>query len=374
MPEIVGRLPLGQERDAACGPGSTSSFKSSSLVRRAARRTRGRLSTLERRGDRPDRRRRVVGLGDRAADDQDRGAVVDRLRAASRRASGRPRRRPSGRTPGTTKKPSGQALRAAPTSSPEQTMPSRPALAGELRRGARPARPGCRRLRSAARSFSSRLVRTVTATTLVFGERGGLGVLEHRPAAGGVDGQDRRLQRRQRLDRLGDGVGDVVQLQVEEDRQAELAELGDARGAVGGEEFEAELEPAGDAAHGPRDGAARGPGRACRSRRRSGSYRRGSSSSAGAAAGAERLLPLDASSRRRSVHSRARWIRRSAGSRAGTSAPSRTGILMSTWMSPHRFERDVGPVAAGEQRDEHGEKHPEQGLQKLHRRAPVARL
>ena len=54
------------------------------------------------------------------------------------------------------------------------------------------------------------------------GGRGGLGVLQHRPAAGGMDGEHRRLERAQRLDRLGDGVGDVVELEVEEDRQAEL--------------------------------------------------------------------------------------------------------------------------------------------------------
>ena len=50
--------------------------------------------------------------------------------------------------------------------------------------------------------------------------RSGLGFLEHRPAACGVDGEDGRLQRPECLHRFGDRVGDVVQLEVEEDRQA----------------------------------------------------------------------------------------------------------------------------------------------------------
>ena len=51
-------------------------------------------------------------------------------------------------------------------------------------------------------------------------------------------------ERVERLHRLGDGVGDVVELEVEEDRQAERGHLADAVGAVGREEFEAELDPA----------------------------------------------------------------------------------------------------------------------------------
>ena len=105
---------------------------------------------------------------------------------------------------------------------------------GRARSAARPGRAARRRRRSTARSSSSRLVSTVTATTLVPGRRGRLGVLHHRPAAGGVDGEDRRLERAQRLDRLGDGVGDVVELEIEEDRQAELGHLAHAGRAVGG--------------------------------------------------------------------------------------------------------------------------------------------
>ena len=74
--------------------------------------------------------------------------------------------------------------------------------------------------------------------------RGGLGGGHHRAAAGGVDGHHRGRERGERLDRLGDGVGDVVELQIEEDRQAERRDLAHAVGPVGGEEFEAQLDPA----------------------------------------------------------------------------------------------------------------------------------
>ena len=168
-----------------------------------------------------------------------------------------PRRRPAGRTPGTTKKPSGHALWAARTSSPEQTMPSRPALWASAARRAH-------LVGRAALDAGRGEILFVEAgqdgdrDDLRLGRRRRLGIFEHRPPAGGVDGQDRRLERRQRLHRLGDRIGDVVELQIEEDRQAELAELGDPRRAVGGEEFQPELEPAGDASDGSRDVA--GPG------------------------------------------------------------------------------------------------------------------
>ena len=49
----------------------------------------------------------------------------------------------------------------------------------------------------------------------------------------GVDGDDRRLEHMDRLHRAGDGVGDVVELQIEEHRQAEPREHVDAVRAVG---------------------------------------------------------------------------------------------------------------------------------------------
>ena len=52
-------------------------------------------------------------------------------------------------------------------------------------------------------------------------------------AACGMDSQDRRLQQVQRLYRLGDGIGNVMQLEVEEDRQAKLRHFVHAVMAVG---------------------------------------------------------------------------------------------------------------------------------------------
>src|SRR3546814_3693518 len=65
-----------------------------------------------------------------------------------------------------------------------------------------------------------------------------------RAAAGGMDGENRRFERTKRLDRLADGVGDIVELEIEEDRQADLVHLVDARAPVRHEEFEAQLDPA----------------------------------------------------------------------------------------------------------------------------------
>jgi hypothetical protein len=73
---------------------------------------------------------------------------------------------------------------------------------------------------------------------------GGLGIFHHRPPARGVDGDDRRLKHVDRLHRAGHGVGNIVQLEIEEDRQADLGDLVHAVVAMGAEEFEAKLEPA----------------------------------------------------------------------------------------------------------------------------------
>ncbi len=73
---------------------------------------------------------------------------------------------PAGRMPGTTKKPSGQDVFARATSAPEQTMPSIPlSRASSLRRTT--CTSGEPRTPVAAKSLSSRLVSTVTATILV---------------------------------------------------------------------------------------------------------------------------------------------------------------------------------------------------------------
>src|SRR3546814_653565 len=69
-------------------------------------------------------------------------------------------------------------------------------------------------------------------------------LFEHRAAARGVNRQHRGFERAQRLDRLGDGIGNVVEFEVEEDRQADLRHLMHAVMAVGAKEFETQLQPA----------------------------------------------------------------------------------------------------------------------------------
>ena len=48
---------------------------------------------------------------------------------------------------------------------------------------------------------------------------------------------------------------------------------------------------------------------------------------------------------------------------------SRTGSLMSAWISSHRLTVTGDQFAFGQQRDQHRNQDPEQGLQKLHRAA-----
>ena len=71
-----------------------------------------------------------------------------------------------------------------------------------------------------------------------------LGVFHHRPAASGMHGDDGGLQHMDGLHRGGHGVGNVVQLQVEKDRQADLGDLVHTVGAMRAEEFQPQLQPA----------------------------------------------------------------------------------------------------------------------------------
>ena len=71
-----------------------------------------------------------------------------------------------------------------------------------------------------------------------------LGVLQHRPPAAGMNREDRGLDGAERLHRLGDRVRNIVQLQVQKDRQAKLCHVAHALLAVGAEEFEAQLQAA----------------------------------------------------------------------------------------------------------------------------------
>eukprot|EP01136_Pigoraptor_vietnamica_P027896 Opistho-1_new@84769 len=74
--------------------------------------------------------------------------------------------------------------------------------------------------------------------------RGCLGILKHRAAARGVDGDDRGFERTQRLHRLADSIGNVVELEIQKDRQADIGHLVNALSAVRHEEFKAQLDPA----------------------------------------------------------------------------------------------------------------------------------
>ncbi len=59
-----------------------------------------------------------------------------------------------------------------------------------------------------------------------------------------MDVDDRDAEGGERPRRAGDGVADVVQFDVKEDRQSDLRDSGHAARPVGHEEFEAKLDPA----------------------------------------------------------------------------------------------------------------------------------
>ena len=82
-------------------------------------------------------------------------------------------------------------------------------------------------------------------------EQVGIGLLlgrgrgaHHLAATRGVQREHLDGERAEGLDGLGDGVGDVVQLQVEEDVEAQVGDLAHVVRPVGGEHLEAELHPA----------------------------------------------------------------------------------------------------------------------------------
>lgn len=86
------------------------------------------------------------------------------------------------------------------------------------------------------------------------------GPLHHLAPAGGVQGEHLDGKRSDGFDGLGDGVGDVVELEVEEHIEAEIGDFAHAIGAAGSEHFEADFDPADGAlelAQGGRDGAGR---------------------------------------------------------------------------------------------------------------------
>ena len=74
---------------------------------------------------------------------------------------------------------------------------------------------------------------------------GGFGSgFEHGGAAGGVDGEEFDAEGGDRADGSGNGVGNVVELEVKEDGEVAAAEFADDGGAFGDVELEADFEPA----------------------------------------------------------------------------------------------------------------------------------
>lgn len=74
---------------------------------------------------------------------------------------------------------------------------------------------------------------------------GGFGSgFEHGGAAGGVDGEEFDAEGGDRADGSGNGVGNVVELEVKEDGDVAAAEFADDGGAFGDVELEADFEPA----------------------------------------------------------------------------------------------------------------------------------
>src|SRR5205085_1098453 len=150
VPEVLGRLPLRQEGDSATDATKPAHSATSSLKL-------AEISRVARTGFGAPVIGRPITSTEAPPSNASRGVTTLFWSATAA---------PAGRTPGTTRKPSGQAERAASTSSPEQTMPSMPASC---------ARSASRRTCSfgdpgtpiAVRSAWSRLVRTVTPTTLV---------------------------------------------------------------------------------------------------------------------------------------------------------------------------------------------------------------
>ena len=77
------------------------------------------------------------------------------------------------------------------------------------------------------------------------GQRGSASCGQHGVAPGGVNGEDGRGQRREAAHGAGHGVGNVVEFEIEEQRQRlAFHDSGNAGRAMGAEEFEAELYPA----------------------------------------------------------------------------------------------------------------------------------
>lgn len=69
------------------------------------------------------------------------------------------------------------------------------------------------------------------------------GPADHFGAAGCVEGEHFDGERGDALDGFGDGVGDVVQFEIEKDAMTAVGDLADEVGPVGGEELEPDFDP-----------------------------------------------------------------------------------------------------------------------------------
>ncbi len=87
---------------------------------------------------------------------------------------------------------------------------------------------------------------------------GGRGGFQHGGAPGSVEGEQAGPGGRRGADGSGDGVGNVVQLEIEEDGKAAVGEGGDDGRAFGNEQLEADLEPAAGGAETVGEGESRG--------------------------------------------------------------------------------------------------------------------
>ncbi len=185
-----------------------------------------------------------------------------------------------------------------------------------------------------------------------------------------MDGQDRRLEVSKGLDRLLDGVRDIVELEVQEDRRLVLGDAEHALLTIGAEELEAELYARGEAA----DVASNGDRavnilRVERDEDRS-SYRQ---APAPLSVGRRPLRPTAGSRPLERVDHAVdatkacvRMISHVGRKPRRKTISSRIGILMSAWMSPQRFSVTEAQLRVAKEHDDDRDEHPEQGLQELH--------
>ena len=106
----------------------------------------------------------------------------------------------------------------------------------------------------------------------------GAGGGHHLASAGGVQREHADRERSERLDSFGDGVGDVVELEIEENVEALVGDGAHVVGTVGSEHLEADLHPAHRAAELAKEGR--------------GGFARGDIEGENQVAGHEKMTPL----------------------------------------------------------------------------------